>query len=296
MSILPLALARFHWRELARLVARDCIEDDLLGRSAQLSYYFLLAVFPFLLILTTVLGFMAQTGSEILDGILEYVGRFAPPSAYELLLSTLKEIRAGAGGGKLSIGIIGTLWASSMGVNAIIDGLNRAYDIQEGRPWWRVQVLAIGLTLGLGGFVVVAIVIIIYGSELAHFLAGRMGIQDAWIALWNVIHWPLATGVLIAAFMIIYKYGPDLKAERWRRTLPGALTAAALWLCASIGLRIYLRMYNTYNATYGSLGAVIILMLWFYLSAAAILIGGEVNSEIENAGDDRAHRSKRSRD
>jgi membrane protein len=295
MHALSNALGGLTVRKLLRRVGRECIDDDLFGRSAQLSYYFLLAIFPFFLILATVLGFMAQTGSRVIDSMLKYIGQFAPSSAYHLVLSTVREIRAGADGGKLSIGIIGTLWAASMGVGAIIDGLNKAYEVKDARPWWRAQLLSIALTLALGGFGVAALVLILYGSQFAHFIASRMGIQPEWVAAWGVIRWPLAICMVLLAFMIIYKYAPDLQAQKWRRTIPGALVAAVLWLGASIGLRIYLHLYNSYHATYGSLGGVIILLLWFYLSGAALLIGGEVNSEIENAaalsGDREAHRA-----
>ena len=135
----------------------------------------------------------------------------------------------------------------------------------------------------------------LYGSQLVEFLASQVGLHQLWVVFWVVARWPLAIVIILAAFMIIYRFAPDLKRETWARTIPGAVVATALWLAASVGLRIYLHLHNTYDATYGSLGGVIILLLWFYLSGAAILVGGEVNSEIENAaaaaGEPDAHLS-----
>jgi membrane protein len=286
-------LGGLSWRELARRVSREILDDDVFGQAAKLAYYFLFATFPLLLILTTVLGFMAQTGSDVLEETLALVQRVAPRSGYRLVVSTLNEVQAGANGGKLSLGIIATLWAASTGVSAIMSALNQAYELEESRPWWKAKLLSIGLTIAFGVLLITAIVTFLYGSRMLTFLAQQAGLAHTWAVIWSYAQWPVVVGFVVIAYGLMYRYAPDREQSRWAYVWPGAIAGALLWLFVSFGLRTYLHYFNRYNATYGSLGAVIILLLWFYLTGAAILIGGEVNSEIENAaaaaGEANAH-------
>lgn len=276
-------LGGLSWRELLKRVYHEILDDDVFGQSAKLAYYFLFATFPLLLILTTVLGFMTQTGSDVLDETLAFVRRVAPRSGYRLLVNTLHEVQEGANGGKLSLGILGTLWAASTGVSAIMDALNKAYEVEEGRPWWKAKLLSIFLTISFGLLLITAIVMFLYGSRMLNFLAAQAGVAEWWAIAWRYMEWPVVIGFVVIAYGLMYRYAPDLNGTKWAHVWPGAVAGALIWLIVSAGLRTYLHYFNRYNATYGSLGAVIILLLWFYLSGAAILIGGEVNSEIENA-------------
>ena len=269
-------------RELTRRVLGEAQADDVLGQSAKLSYYLVLAVFPLLIFLVTLIGVLAP-GSDLLTELLAYWRQVLPRAAYELIVTTLKEISQNAGGGKLSLGLIGTIWAASSGMGAIMSGLNKAYEVTEGRPWWKAQLIAVLLTIALAFFIVVALAIVLYGDRIGQFAAGRIGLGAQFEVLWNVIQWPIGLIFVLLAFVLLYRFAPDLRGLRFEEVTPGAMVAVALWLAVSIGFRLYLQFFNHYGATYGSLGAVIILMLWFYLTGAAILIGGEVNSEIENA-------------
>ena len=271
------------WRELAAKAGHEFVEDNLMSKAAEMSYYFLLAIFPFLFILTTVLGFMAGPGSAVLTAIEEYVRQVVPSSGYGLVIQTLHQVQTSAGAGKLSFGIIGTLWAASMGVSSIMDGLNRAYGVKEERPWWKIQLLAIALTLILGTFIVLALLLVLYGERLFGYAATRIGVFRAYSAVWSIGQWVLIVIMVWFALAFIYRFAPDLRKNRWAHVTGGAVVGTVLWIGVSLGLRFYLHFFNTYQATYGSLGAVIILLLWFYLSGIAILVGGEVNSEMENA-------------
>ncbi|HTW67028.1 MAG TPA: YihY/virulence factor BrkB family protein [Bryobacteraceae bacterium] len=271
------------WPRLLRRVGREFLGDNLTAKAAELSYYFLLAIFPFLFILTTILGYMAGPGSVVLTALEHYFRRVVPPGSYGLVIETLHQIRSSAGAGKLSFGIIGTLWAASMGMSSIIDGLNRAYQVKEERPWWKVQCVAVLLTFVLGTFLVIALLLVLYGERLFGFMANRMGVQRMYALAWSIGQWFLVVVMVWIALAFIYRFAPDLHRNRWVHVTPGAAVSTGLWIVASLGLRFYLRYFNTYQATYGSLGAVIILLLWFYLSGIAILVGGEVNSVIENA-------------
>jgi membrane protein len=274
---------KIHLLKLAPQVWKRVLEDDMFDQAAQLSYYFLFAIFPLLLLLTTVFGFMAKTGSEIYENLLSYARQVLPYNAFELLVTTLKEVQAGAGGGKLSVGILATLWAASSGMAGLIDGLNRAYKVKETRPWWKARLIAMGLTLLLPVFVAMALILVLYGTRLADLMAGYFGLEGYFTHLWYVLQWPVAVMFLFIAVALLYRYAPACTRGTWRQDLPGALTGVVLWLVLSLLFRVYLQYFNSYSRTYGSLGAVMVLLLWFYLSGAAILIGAEVNSEWNRA-------------
>jgi membrane protein len=270
------------WLGLLKRLWHEMQDDDVFGQAAELSYYFLLALFPFLLFLTTLFGYFAQ-GGELRADLLDYFRRVVPRSAFRLIVGTLNEITSGAGGGKLSIGILGALWAASSGVAAIADGLNTAYDIKEERPWWKVRLIAIGLTIAFVIFTGIALGLVLAGAKIGALLAGGLGLAGAFAVAWNILRWPIALSIVLTALNLLYRFAPDLKDWKWRWMTPGALVAILLWVLASLGFRFYLRFFNTYGATYGSLGALIILMLWFYITSTAILVGAEVNSIVENA-------------
>ena len=270
-------------KELVRRVWREMGRDDILNRAAILGFYFMLALFPLLLCLTALLGLFAQTGTELRDQMFAYLARVAPRSAYALVYETVGEVTEGGSGGKLTFGLLASVWAASNGMLAIVDALNAAYHVREARPWWKSRLVAAGLTLALGALVISALVLVLYGGQIADAVAAFLGHGGALSAAWSVLQWLLVLAFVFLAFGLIYYFAPNLHEQKFCWVLPGMVVGVTLWLAASLGFRIYLRYFNTYNAVYGSLGAVIILMLWFYLTGAAILVGGEVNSEIEKA-------------
>ena len=271
------------WRELGRRAWLEIYEGDLLTRAAALSYYFLLALFPLLLFLTAMLGYFAEAGSELRKNLLSYLSRVVPHSASELIYTTVNEISKDADGGKLSFGLLAALWFASYGMGAISETLNAAYRVKESRPWWRTRLTAVSLTIALAVLIISALALVLYGGEIGEGVANRFGLGEFFMRAWNVLQWPIVLAFVLFAFALIYYFAPDLHHQRWYWITPGSAMGVALWLLVSFCFRVYLRYFNTYNVTYGSLGAVIILMLWFYLTAAAILVGGKVNAEIEHA-------------
>ncbi len=193
------------------------------------------------------------------------------------------EISSASGGGKLSFGILAALWAASNGMGAITGSLNVAYDVKESRPWWKQRLVAIALTVALSLLIISTLVLVIYGDRIADIVAGSFSLGSAFKLTWKVGQWPIVLACMLFAFALIYYFAPDLHDQSWKWLTPGSVIGVGLWLLISFGFRIYLHFFNSYSRTYGSLGAVIILMLWLYVTGAAILIGGEVNSEIENA-------------
>src|SRR2546429_6504259 len=269
-------------------------EDELLGRSAQLSYYFLLALFPLLLFLITLFGYFNGAGSHLRHRLIAYLGEVMPSTALHLVTATIDEVTQARGGGKLSVGLLLALWASSSGMNAISQSLNAAYDVRETRPWWKVRLISIALTVALSILIISALLIVLYGGRLGHFVAAMVHEGYAFSIVWRVLQFPIALIFVFVTFDLIYRFSPNVKGPRRdarlpasdyrRRWLsPGVVVAMVLWLLVSLGFRLYLHFFNSYSATSGSLGALIILIFWFYLTGAAILLGGEVNCEWESS-------------
>jgi membrane protein len=271
------------WRRLGRRVWNDIYEGDLFTRSAALSYYFLLALFPLLIFLTAALGYFAEAGTELRKNLLNYLASVAPRTASTLVRATVAEITENADGGKLSLGLLAALWFASFGMGAVGDTLNAAYGVKESRAWWRVRLVSLGLTVALAVIIVSALALMFYGGEIGESLAARLDLGDAFKAVLAVVQWPIVLAFVLFGFALIYYFAPDLKHQKWYWITPGSLTGVVLWLLVSFGFRVYLKYFDRYSVTYGSLGAVIVLLLWFYLTGAAILVGGAVNAEIEHA-------------
>jgi membrane protein len=265
---------------LKRLVKR-INEDRIFGRAAQLSYYFLLALFPLLLFLINILGYLAQQGTLFRDKLLVYVAALMPASAFLLVHNTLDEVSTASGKGKLSFGLLAALWAASNGLGAISETLNIAYNVREKRPWWKVRLICIGLTVALAILILAALAIVLYGGTIGEALATRYGFSNLFTIVWKIVQWPIALLFVLTTFNLVYNFAPNIPGPARRWITPGAFVGVGLWLLVSFGFRLYLGFFDSYSVTYGSLGAVIILMLWFYLSGVAILIGGEVNSEYQ---------------
>ena len=176
----------------------------------------------------------------------------------------------------------GALWSSSAALVSIVGALNRAYDITEGRPWWHVRLVAIGLTLGAALFILSALSLVLAGPALARHLGDTTGLGEPFKWAWLILQWPLAFALVSTAIGLVYYFGPDADQD-WVWVSPGAIVATGLWLVASFSLKLYIANFTDYNAAYGAVGGVIVLLLWFYLTGIAIVVGAELNSEIEHA-------------
>src|SRR3712207_4127143 len=256
------------WRGLAGRVWLEIYEGDLFTRAAALSYYFLLALFPLLIFLTSMLGYFAEAGTELRANLFRYLGSIVPRSASELVGATVKEITEGATGGKLSFGLLAALWFASYGMGAIGDTLNGAYGVRESRPFWKLRLISLGLTTALAALTITALALVLYGGEIGEGLATRYDLGGAFEAAWNVIQWPIVLGFVLFAFALIYYYAPDLKHQKWYWITPGSVAGVLLWLLVSFIFRLYLNYFDSYSVTYGSLGAATILLPWFYLTGA----------------------------
>jgi membrane protein len=274
----------------AKMIAKNTwnaiFEDNLLGRSAELGFYFLFALFPTLFTACSVLGLAARSAFHIYEKLLQYLSIVAPPSALGTVLEAFNQTTAAASSGKLTFGLVAALWSASVGFVAIQGTLNVVYRVKETRPYWKARLSAIGIT-----FVLSVVITLMLASMLAADFFARLAHRHIYNHLLAVLAtgslrtfgWVAAIGFLSLLFALIYYFGPDLKVKRWRWLTPGSAVGMVGWFLASLGLQIYVHYFNNYSATYGSLGTVIILLTWFYLSGLMLLLGGEINSEIEAA-------------
>jgi membrane protein len=273
--------------QLSKRVYYEIEEDEVLTRSAALAFYFVAALVPMLFFVVAMLGFFAQS-HDLESNLFNYAGRFMPPDAFTLLQKTLKEISTSATGWKLALGLVLALWSGSGGLSSVMDALNRCYHVKDARPYWKQKLISIVLTIGVAALTVVALIIVLYGGDIAQFVGNHTGLSSVTVMAWRVVQWPVAVFFVVLAFALMYYWGPDTE-QQWTWITPGSLVGVLLWIGASVAFRIYLHFFNSYSKTYGSLGAVIILLYWLFITGLAILIGGEINSEIENAAAKRGH-------
>jgi membrane protein len=271
-------------RELAARVWDQISKDEVLDRAAALTYYFLFALFPALLFMTSLLGMLPVAG--LMDRLIAYAEQAMPGDAASLVRRTLTEIQEGARGGLLSFGALAALWASSNGMASVMTALNVAYDVPDARPWWKRRGLAVLLTLGFAVFIVGALVLIVFGPRIGESLADRLGLGAVFAFAWNLVNVPVVIFFVLLGFALVYYFAPAAK-QHWYWVTPGSAVALVLLLAMSYGLRLYVTNFADYGATYGSIGGVILLMLWLYLTGIALLIGAEINAEIEQAAAER---------
>ena len=267
------------WSELVRRTFRESSDDDVLGQAAQLSYYLFLALGPAMLFVLAIASFFPLGAAA--DDVARILAPVVSPAVLELIQEQMRRIGEQDSGGLVGLGIAGALWSSSAAMVSVTSALNRAYDITEGRPWWKVRLTAIGLTLGVALLVVAGSSAIMLGPASARWLA-QAGFGPAAEWAWRILQWPLSFAVVATAIGLVYYFAPDAEQD-WVWITPGAVVATVLWLVASLAFRVYITNFTDYTGSYGAVGAVIVLMLWFYLSSLAVLVGAELNSEIEHA-------------
>jgi len=268
------------WTALVKRTGQEMLADNCFSLAAELAYYFLLALFPALLFLVALISFVPVHG--LLDFITNALARVAPSDALKLVQDQLLNIAGDKSGGLLTLGMLGTIWSTSSGVSAIIDVLNRAYDIQETRPYWKTKAIALGLTVALAVFVVLSTALVLVGPALAERVAGWFHLGAAFTWTWKIVQWPVVFALVSLAIAFVFYYAPDAEQE-WVWITPGSVVATILWLIVSLGFRFYVTNFGSYNATYGAIGSVIVLMTWLYFSSLAVLAGAELNAEIEHA-------------
>jgi membrane protein len=273
--------------ELARRVWKSMFADRVFGHAAELGFYFLFALFPTLLCGASILGLVARSAHQISDRLLEYLQLVIPTTALSTVLNTFNETAAAASSGKLTFGSIAAIWSASVGVSAIQDTLNAVFQLEDRRSYFVARIYAILLTLLLIVLVGCGLGSILIG-DLAAALAERHiaepALSDAAGIGVRIVAWAVSGGLLALSFAVLYFWAPDWnERRRWRWLTPGTVLGILGWLVASFGLRVYLYFFNSFTVTYGSLGAVIILLIWFYFSGLMLLLGAEVDVAIDES-------------
>jgi len=278
-EVTPPLDASVGWRTLFSRTVKETVADNCFGLSAQLAYYFFLSLFPALLVVVALTSFFPH---DLLDQILIWFASFTPPDVLQIVEAQIQLIARSGHSGLVTFGVLGALWSSASAMNATIDTLNRAYGIREERPWWKIQSLAIVLTIVMSVFVLVAFTLVVAGPELAERVAARYRRGPTFVWIWKVFQWPIVFLLIAEGFAFVYYFAPDAE-QRWSWILPGAHLAAAMWLLISLGFRFYVTRFGQFNRMYGAIGGVIVMLLWFYLSGLVMLVGAEFNSEVEHA-------------
>jgi len=270
----------FDWKRFFWGLYQKTMDTDIFSRAAQVAFYFSFSLFPLLFFLISLFAIVLDTTDGLKAELFNYIRQIMPSSAFELVRKTLEEIIESSSGGKLTIGLAITLWSASAGIDSVRIALNEVYEFRETRWWWRTKLQSLLITLLLIVLVALVLGIVFYGWQAAQMALGYLGLQVTSPLVLVSIQWVSILLVMLFACEVIYNLLPNFKKHRWEWITPGSIVAIVLWLLLTRGFRLYLEYFNSYNKAYGSLGAVIILMLWLYLTAIVIMVGGVINAVV----------------
>ena len=257
-------------------------EDKLTVWAAALTYYGILSIFPLLLVLVSILGLVGQSATQPL---IDNIGKVAPGPAKQIATSAIQNLQQGksAAGILLIVGLAGALWSASGYIAAFMQASNAIWDVEEGRPFWKTIPLRLAITLVTVVVLAVMALAVVLTGPIAEQVGNAVGVGSTAVTVWDIAKWPVL--VLIVSFMFAFLYwaSPNVRHPKFRWVSPGGLLAVVLWIVASAAFAFYVANFASYNKTYGSLGGVIIFLVWLWLSNVVILLGAEFNAEIERA-------------
>jgi membrane protein len=278
------------WRKIITSTFRETLKDDAQGLAAQLSFHFFLSLFAMLL------AMVAFASLFPLGNVTGQMTRVLTPIAPEQVLTIISDqmvaISQRPDTGLMAVGLVTALWSASAAMGSVVDALNHARGVAESRAWWRVRGVSLLVTAGLALVGLVAIALVLAGPQFADTLTRWFGLGWMFDLIWKIVQWPVAFALAAIGIGLIYHFGPD-KAQRWRWLTPGSVVATTLWLAGSRGVGAYVVQFKSYEGTYGTLGGVIVLLLWFYVFGLSIIIGAELDAEIERAKGESAARTPR---
>jgi membrane protein len=270
-----LKLAGMGWRELTHMAWQDAIKSKIANRAAELAFWFLLGFFPMLMSVTSMVS-MLSSAPDSQAILMRYIGEVLPSTASNLVRQVLAST---TGSGRAWFALLFALWSSSSATAGLIDTLNEIYDIKKSRPWWKARLIALGLALAMGVLLTGALIIVVSGPAFLR----NVSTNSATLYAWDIAQWPTAAFLLILALLCLYRLAPNIQEQKLRWLLPGSVFAAVVWMVASVLFKLYVRHISDFGLLYGSLGTLVILMFWFYLSGVVILTGGEINAILEDA-------------
>ena len=265
-------------RKVLVRTVNEFINDEMSTYASALAYQMLFSLFPFLLFLIALIGFLHLP--DFFSWLRLQSELVLPPQALDQVNPVIDQLQQSKGG-LLSIGIVVALWTASAGVRLMMSAMNAAYDVTEGRPIWKRFPLSILYTIGIAGMLLAAAALMVTGPQVMSWLAGQIGMQDFIVTLWTILRWPVIIVLMMVAVALMYFVMPDVRQE-FRFITSGSVLAVVVWIIASLGFGYYVKTFSNYNAMYGSIGAIIVLLLYFYISAAVLLLGAEMNAVIEH--------------
>ncbi len=275
-------------KEVARATWKEFSQDDCAGLAAESAYHILFSVFPLAIFAASMSAIVNSVfGLDLFAKIMDALTSALPPDARSALAEPLAKVLGNQSGGLLSFGIVTALWSNSAAVSTFVKALNRAYDVQETRPFWKRKGLEVVLTLFVGAVAASAFIIIVFGGKLGDAIAARMGLGHAFTLFWNIARWPLILAFISLALAVLYWVGPNVD-QKFKWISPGAVIATLVWLLAIGGFGLYVSKFGAYDKTYGTLGGMIVLLLVFYISSMVIMLGGQLNSEVAKRYDAEA--------
>lgn len=267
-----------HQFYFVRKLMHSISAHELFGRSAQLAYYFFFSIFPGLIFVSALMGILSGPGSPLHKTLMEHLPQALPPKALHLVQHTFQQ--TGHQSGEITFGVLAALWSATAGMTAVCRTLNAVHEVKESRPFWKVRLTALLLTIASSLLLLFAIAVLFWGYTMLRLSAGEGSSLLA--VLIKIAQWAAAIVVVMVIFALVYFFAADIKDRKWHWITPGASLGVGLWILATIGFRFYLRYFHSFSATYGSLGAVIVLLTWFYIGGFALLIGAEINTIKEN--------------
>src|ERR687897_3887053 len=265
-----------------KATVQEFLRDDALGLAAQLAFYLILAIFPFILFCVAILDAFSSSSPQFANELFDYLRRLLPAQVFDLIRAyTENTLRnEDTAPGLLSVGILGTVWAASGAFAALMNALNRAYDVQETRPFWKVRGISILMMLGLSALILIGVLLLVAGPSIGRTLAEVLTLGDEFMFVWNIMRWPAALLFMVVTVALLFYFAPDAN-QPFRWITPGGVVGILLWVLASVAFNLYLGSdFNTYNKIYGSIGTVIILLLYLYISSLTILLGATLNATL----------------
>jgi membrane protein len=276
----PTDLGGGSWGDVLKRTVREFKEDNLTDWAAALTYYGILAIFPMLIVLVSLLGLIGPSATQPL---IDNLGKVAPGPAQQIFTSAIQNLQSskGAAGILFVAGLLGALWSASGYVAAFMRASNSIYDIEEGRPAWKAIPTRVGVTLVLVVLLAVSAVAVVLTGGLAQEAGKVLGVGSSAIDVWNIAKWPVLLVLVSLMFSILYWGSPNVKQPRFRWVTPGGLFAVLIWVIASAAFAFYIASFASYNKTYGALGGIIVFLVWLWISNIAVLLGAELNAELE---------------
>lgn len=264
---------------LIKRTIKEFNKNDMSTYASALAYRALFSLFPFVLFLMALLGFLQLP--EFFDWLREQTALVLPPVALEQVNPVIDQLQEKKSG-LMSVGILLALWTASVGVRALMNAMNKAYGVEEGRPTWKLMLLSLLYTVGIAITLLTVAGLMVLGPQVMEWLASHVGLKDTVVVLWSWLRWPVAIFLMMLVVALLYYVTPDVEQD-FRFITPGSVLAVIVWIAASLGFGLYVQNFGNYDATYGGIGAIIVLLLYFYISSAVLLLGAELNAVIEHA-------------